>query len=70
MKKDIIRFNNKKPNIVLFRGVTEEQAREWCNSPYTKKGQLFFDEFAQTDTHLIGKKPKYVKYFTPSEGNI
>ena len=44
--------------------VTEEQAREWCNSSYTK-GKNYFDGFAETGTHCTKQRPKYTHYFTP-----
>jgi len=67
--KDIIRFkrNGGDNSILIFRGVTSEQAREWCSSPFTRKEDVYFDGFDDTNTHCINQQPKYKEYFTPDE---
>lgn len=68
--KDVIRFyrkNNRKK--LIHYGVTEAQAKEWCESPYTKKEGVYFDGFAQSDTHCIYSRPFYDHYFTPDKDN-
>ena len=66
MKKNIIRFKKTGRNILLFRGVTHEQAIEWCSSPITHKENVYFDGMQVTNTMLTTQKPKYLKYFNPS----
>jgi len=65
--KDIIRFKkNGKTKLIHFL-VTEEQAREWCNSEHTQKEGKYFDGFATTGTYCTRQKPYYDHYFTPTE---
>ena len=66
--KDIIRFKKKNERKILIHyRVTEEQAREWCNSPLTKKDGVYFDGFDVSGTHCQNQTPKYDHYFSPTE---
>lgn len=47
--------------------VTEEQAREWCNSEHTQEEGKYFDGFATTGTYCTRQNPYYDHYFTPTE---
>lgn len=67
--KDIIRFKRKGNKKLIMRGVTDEQAREWCSSPYTRKEGVYFDGFDDTKTHCINQSPMYIHYFTPDKDN-
>lgn len=68
--KDIIRFYPTGKRKLIHYLVTEEQAREWCESKYTRK-QLknlsWFDGFAESGTYCQNQSPKYTHYFTPTE---
>jgi len=65
--KDIIRFSANGRQRLILRGITETQAREWCNNPYTRKAGKYFDGFDETGTHVVKGNPKYLKYFIPTE---
>lgn len=64
--KDIIRFKEKGRKILIMSGVTEDQAREWCESPLTR-GKDWFDGFADHGTHCPKSAPKYTHYFAPTK---
>lgn len=64
--KDIIRFKKNGKNKLVMYQVTEDQAREWCESSYTK-GKDYFDGFATSGTYCINNKPIYTHYFTPTQ---
>lgn len=62
---DIIRFySNGKKKLVHYL-VSKEQAMEWCNSPFTRKGSVYFDGFAKSGSYKTGKAI-YDHYFTPT----
>lgn len=65
--KDIIRFfQDGRKKQLIFEGVTKEQAKEWCSSPYTKKAGIWFDGFDTHGEHIFRRNAKYTHYFTPS----
>lgn len=64
--KDIIRFKKNGKNKLILYKITEEQAKEWCNSPYTQ-GKDYFDGFATSDTYCVKQSPKYQHYFKPNQ---
>lgn len=65
--KDVIRFKkNGKQSLILYC-VTEDQAREWCSNPHTRKEGKYFDGFAESGTHCVRQNPKYAHYFVPTE---
>jgi hypothetical protein len=66
MLKDIIRFKKNGKQKLIHYKVTEEQAREWCESPHTR-GKDYFDGFATSGTYCHRQQPKYTHYFTPDE---
>jgi len=63
---DIIRFSYKNRKRLIFRGVTKEQAHEWCNNPLTRKEGEWFDGFDDMNNHLTNNKPKYSRYHSPT----
>lgn len=65
--KDIIRFKFNARKILILRGVTEEQAKEWCSSPLTRKEGVYFDGYSDINSHCVNHTPKYTHYFTPTE---
>lgn len=68
--KDIIRFKKDGGRQKLIHyGITDEQAQEWCNSPYTRKEGVYFDGFAESGTYCVKQSPKYTHYFIPDEIN-
>lgn len=65
--KDIVRFKKNGRQQLIFEGVTQEQAQEWCSSSLTRKEGQYFDGFAETGTHCAKQHAKYTKYFPPNE---
>ncbi len=65
--KDIIRFYRTGKKKIVFYGVTEEQAREWCASPLTRKEGKYFDGFDKAGSHGNRLAPIYPHYFVPTE---
>ncbi len=67
MQKDIIRFYKNGKQKIVFYGVTEYQAKEWCNSEYTHNAK-YFDGFSTTGSYGNKKQPIYNQaYFSPTE---
>lgn len=66
MLKDIIRFYKTGKKKLVHEGVTLEQAQEWCNSPLTRKEDVYFDGYGDTG-HYPMLKPIYKNYFAPSK---
>lgn len=64
---DIIRFRRdggrKK---LIHKGITLEQAQEWCESEYTRKEGVYFDGYTETGK-FERLTPKYTRYFTPTK---
>lgn len=55
-------------HILIMRGVTIEQAQEWCGNERTQsKKDNWFDGYAETNTMCTNQNPKYTKYFNPEE---
>lgn len=67
MTKDIIRFYETGKKKIVFYSVTEEQAKEWCNSPLTRKAGKYFDGFANAGAYGKERTAIYSNYFTPTE---
>ncbi len=65
--KDIIRFHTTGRQKLIMSGVTDEQAREWCTDPLTRKEGKYFDGFASVDSHCINQRPYYDHYFKPND---
>lgn len=65
---NIIRFyqDNRMPKLI-FRGVTETQAKEWCRSEKTRKAGKWFGGFSSMGIANADRMPKYNKYFNPEE---
>jgi len=70
-KYDIIRFKYSGKDQVIWRGLTLEQAREWCNSELTQKVKkdgevVWFDGF--TSNNETTQMPKYqLPYVSPEK---
>jgi len=65
--KDIIRFRENGRRKLIHCNVTEDQAREWCESRLTRKEGKYFDGFAATGTYCTKKTPVYTHYFAPTD---
>lgn len=68
---DVIRFYEKtvsKKRLILS-GVTEEQAKEWCNDPKTRKAGEWFDGFVNDNLYNCQntQKPLYPNNYTPDD---
>ena len=66
MMYDIVRFKQGKRSQLILEGITEEQAKAWCNNEYTRKDGQYFDGFTATGKFPT-QKPKYTHYFVPTE---
>lgn len=65
--QDIIRFYKTGRKKIVFRGVTLEQAQEWCSSPLTRKDGKYFDGYSNTGTYMPDATPIYNQhYFSPT----
>lgn len=68
--KDIIRFKKDGGRqILILYGITKSQAREWCESEYTRKEGKYFDGFVESGTYCVKQMPKYNKFFIPDIDN-
>ena len=65
--KDIIRFYKTGKNRLIHVNITEEQAKEWCGSLFTRKENVYFDGFAETGTYCHNQTVKYNHYFEPTK---
>lgn len=66
--KDIIRFYKTGKKKLVHFYVSEEQAREWCSSPFTKTN-AYFDGFGNSGEYCKGQISIYNHYFVPDKDN-
>lgn len=65
---DVVRFHKTGRKRVIWRGITKEQAQDWCSNPLTRKEGKYFDGWSSTGEYSPDSAAYYIHctYFTPT----